>query len=142
MTTQDALPDDNAHLKSPLANAGAFDPHVAELAGLSGVAFRSLEPGTVIVVNTRHTCYRLVVVNGSEQRALVTGGWLFPESTGVRVEGATGGGSVLKMGWIAVGLRLELSNGLRRITTSRVRSIVVEDLLCQQRDDDQIPLAT
>jgi hypothetical protein len=128
MIIQDALPNDNAHSNIPLPNASAFDPDIADLAGLTGVAFRSLEPGIVIVVNTRHTCYRLVVVDGPEQRALVTGGWLFPESTEVRVEGATGGGSVLKMGWIGVGLRLELSIGLRRITTSGVRSIVVEDL--------------
>ncbi|PWT82557.1 MAG: hypothetical protein C5B57_08455 [Blastocatellia bacterium] len=131
MTIQDAPPNDNAHLNSPVPNASAFDPHIADLAGLPGVAFSSLDPGTVIVVKTRHTCYRLVVVDGPEQRAVVTGGWLFPESTEVRVDGATSGGSVLKMGWIGVGLRLELSIGLRRITTSRVRSIVVEDPTCQ-----------
>jgi hypothetical protein len=123
---QDAQPNDYA--TSPFPNASAFDPVIADLAGIPGVAVQTLEAGTVIVVNTRHTCYRLVVVDGPQQRALVTGGWLFPESTEVRVQGATGGGSVLKVGWIGVGLRLELSIGLRRITTSRVRSIVVEDM--------------
>jgi hypothetical protein len=120
-----ALPDD-ACSNGAVPNASAFDPLIADLVGLPGVAFDALEPGTVIVVNTRHTRYRFVVVDGPEQRALVTGGWLFPESTEVRLEGATGGGSMLKVGWIGVGLRLELSIGLRRITTSRVLSIAVE----------------
>jgi hypothetical protein len=123
-----ALPHDNARPNGAVPNASAFDPLIADLAGLPGVAFGALEPGTVIVVSTRHTCYRFVVVDGPGQRALVTGGWLFPESTAVRLEGATGGGSVLKVGWIGVGLRLELSIGLRRITTSRVVSIVVENV--------------
>jgi hypothetical protein len=58
----------------------------------------------------------------------VTGGRLFPESTEVRLEGSTAGGSVLKIGWIGTGLRLEMSMGRQRITTSRVESVIIENV--------------
>jgi hypothetical protein len=90
-----------------------------------GVMVTSLEPGSRIVVATRHSCYRFVVIDGAQKRASVTGGKMFPESTEVRVEGSTNG-STIKSGWIGVGLRIELSIGLRRITTTPVESVSVE----------------
>jgi hypothetical protein len=85
-----------------------------------------LEAGTRIIVGTKHSCYRFVVVDGSQRRATVTGGKMFPESTEVCIEGASTGDNVLKAGWLAVGLRAELSIGLKRITTSSVQSLAVE----------------
>lgn len=93
-----------------------------------GIAIESLEAGTVLTVHTRHSRYRVVVLDGARQCALVTGGSVFPERTVVRIEGATAGGSALKIGWIGVGLRLELSMGRRRITTSRVCSITIDNV--------------
>ena len=60
---------------------------------------------------------------------LVQGGTMFPEATSVRLEGATADGSALKMGWILVGLRFEMSLGPKRITSSRVRSVAIEGSL-------------
>jgi hypothetical protein len=93
-----------------------------------GVALQSFEAGTVLNVITRHSRYRLVVVDPVQKRVLVTGGRLFPENTEVRFEGATAGGSLVKVGWIGVGLRFEMSLGRQRITTSRVESITVESV--------------
>ena len=45
------------------------------------VAFPLLLPGTVVTLNTRNTCYRLMVVDGSERRVTISGGKLFQEST-------------------------------------------------------------
>lgn len=89
-----------------------------------GVMLRDLRPGTVVSVETRHSTYRIVVLDGREQRVLVSGG-PFEVGTEVRADGATAGGSMLKSGWIGVGLRLELAHGHRRIVTSRVRSITI-----------------
>lgn len=101
--------------------------HLARHSGVAqGVALEALEPGTVLTIGTRHSHYRLVVLDGARQRALVTGGAFFPASTEVRVNGATFGGSALKIGWIGLGLRLELSFGEQRITTSRVESIAID----------------
>ena len=93
---------------------------------VDGVALEALEPDTVLIVRTRYSSYRLVVLDGAERRVLLTGGSHFPESTEVRVDGATAGGSSLKIGWIGVGLRLEMTAGRRRITTSRVESVTIE----------------
>ena len=106
---------------SPAAPAGARD----ESASGPGVMVTSLASGTRIVVATRHSCYRFVVIDGAQKRASVTGGKMFPESTDVCVEGSTNG-STIKPGWIGVGLRIELSIGLRRITTTAVESVSVE----------------
>ena len=95
---------------------------------VEGLALQSLDAGTVLNVITRHSSYRVVVVDPVQQRVLVTGGRLFPERTEVRLEGATAGGSVLKIGWIGTGLRLEMSMGRQRITTSRVQSVTIENV--------------
>jgi len=107
---------------------GTLDGFALEPGCVEGVALQSLEAGTVLKVMTRHSDYRVVVLDSMRRCVLVTGGRLFPESTEVRVEGATAGGSALKVGWIGVGLRLEMSMGRQGITTSRVQSVTIESV--------------
>jgi hypothetical protein len=90
--------------------------------GNDGVSVEALEPGTTLEVTTKNTRYRLTIID-ADGSALITGGSLFPNPTEVRVEGATAGGAALKIGWIGVGLRLELSIGGRVIVTSPVQSV-------------------
>jgi hypothetical protein len=117
-------PDRGSMVPTPRTLDGfALEPGCAE-----GVALQSFEAGTVLNVITRHSRYRVVVVDPVQQRVLVTGGRLFPESTEVRFEGATAGGSLVKVGWIGVGLRFEMSLGRQRITTSCVQSITIESV--------------
>ena len=91
-----------------------------------GVDFSSLDVGTVVNVHTRYSCYRLVVTDPEDKRALVKGGQFFLESTEVRMEGATAGGTAIKRGWIGIGLRLEMLNLDKRITTSVVQSLTID----------------
>jgi len=105
-----------------------LDGFALEPGCVEGMALQSLDAGTVLNVITRHSNYRLIVVDPVQQRVLVTGGRLFPERTEVRFEGATTGGSALKIGWIGTGLRLEMSMGRQRITTSRVQSVTIENV--------------
>jgi hypothetical protein len=100
-----------------------LDAFVYEAGYSGGIDFSSLEVGAVLNVHTRYSHYRLAVLDGAEKRALVTGGRLFPESTEVRIEGSTSGGTAIKPGFIGIGLRLEMSNGSTRITTSVVQSM-------------------
>jgi hypothetical protein len=93
----------------------------------NGVALQSLAPGTVLDVQTRNSTYRMVVLDGSDRRVLVSGGRVFPEATEARIAGATAGGTAVKIGWIGKGLQLELSTDLGRVTTSRVASVELED---------------
>jgi len=89
-----------------------------------GVELRTLAPMTTLLVQTCNTRYRIVVSAGDA--VLVEGGAFFPVRTAARLTGATVGGSFLKVGWIVVGLRMEIVVGDRRIVTSPVRDIAQE----------------
>ena len=90
---------------------------------IKGIDLRSLPPGTKVVVNTRNSRYRFVMLDGSGWNALVQGGRRFPQETTARFEGSTLDGSAVKIGWIGVGQFLRISASGKRILTSRVRSI-------------------
>lgn len=91
------------------------------------VDLRSLPPGTELVVDTCNSRYRFVMLDASSWDAMVQGGRHFRQMTRARIDGSTFGGSLLKIGWIGVGLFVELSVRGKRIVTSPVRSINVED---------------
>ena len=92
---------------------------------VAGVDLRSLMAGSEVDFETRNSRYRLVLL-GRGPTALIRGGRHFERESRVRVEGATLGGSLLKLGWIALGCRLELSIIGKRIITSPVRSLSVK----------------
>jgi hypothetical protein len=89
-----------------------------------GVELDRLEPLTTLIVRTRNSLYRLIV--GNDGDVLVQGGSFFPEPTPARLDGASAGGSLLRRGWIGVGLLMEFRAGGQRITTSRVLGIAAE----------------
>ena len=91
----------------------------------NGVVVDALEPGSRLIVETKNSRYSFEVLDEGRRRASVIGG-RFTEPSVVRIEGATAGGSVIKAGWVGVGLRLELAIGLKRLTTSVVRSVSVK----------------
>lgn len=109
------------HVPAPAATLDGF----AAAASGPGVALRSLEPLTELKVQTRNTCYRIVISRDAD--ILIQGGTFFPDPTPAHVEGASLGGNLLKVGWIGVGLRMEILAHGRRIVTTAVRSIVRED---------------
>lgn len=90
-----------------------------------GIALRQLEPLTELLVQTRNTHYRIVVSRDAD--IVIQGGSFFPDPTRAHVEGSSLGGNLLKVGWIGVGLRMEIVADGRRIVTTAVRSIVRQD---------------
>ena len=110
-----------------LSTPRTVDGFAADLARSGGVMVDSLDAGTTVTVETLNSCYRLVVIDGQPLQVLATGGARFPTPTEVHVEGATAGGGSLEIGWIRVGLQLVMSSGHRRITTSTVRAVTLED---------------
>lgn len=114
-----------------------LDRFVVESSTAESVAIGSLEPGTTLIVTTQRSQYRLVVLS-QPGLVIVTGGDRFPESRVVRFDGATSGGSALVVGRIVVGLRMEVSLGPVRITSSPVRSISIEG----QRSQPEDPIET
>jgi hypothetical protein len=107
---------------------GTLDDFALDPGCTRGVAIDALEPGTRVVVGTSHSCYRFVINDPARRRGTVTGGKLFTEPTDVRIDGATAGGTVIKAGWIGVGLRMELTVGSKRVITSCVKFLAVEKL--------------
>jgi len=86
-----------------------------------GVHLRDLAPMTTLHVHTRNSLYRIIVSAGDA--VLVEGGEFFPNLTPAHFSGASVGGSFLKVGWIGIGLRMEILVEGRRIVTSPVRDI-------------------
>jgi hypothetical protein len=112
----------------PLNRDRAIPTQAATLDGFAmatngpGVALRQLEPLTELMVQTRNTSYRIVISRDAD--IVIQGGSFFPDPTHAHVEGASLGGNLLKVGWIGVGLRMEIVADGRRIVTTAVRSIV------------------
>jgi hypothetical protein len=104
--------------------AATLDGFAAATSG-PGVSLRQLEPLTELTVQTRNTSYRIVVSH--EADIVIQGGTFFPDPTHAHVEGSSVGGNLLKIGWIGVGLRMEIVAEGRRIVTTAVRSIIRRD---------------
>jgi hypothetical protein len=99
--------------------------HVESDPNRRSVALPLLLPGTLVTLHTRNTCYRLVVIDGSERRVQISGGKLFPENTDVELIGAIDDEGV-KVGWIVQGFQLELLSERGPVLTSSVESVDVE----------------
>lgn len=90
----------------------------------AGVHLRGLPPFTTLLVWTMNSLYRVVVTQWPE--VYVQGGAFFPDPTLARVDGASFGGSCLRVGWISAGLLVEIRSGGRHIITSPVLAITTE----------------
>jgi len=110
--------------RHPPTHAATLDGFAEATSG-PGVALRQLEPLTELMVQTRNTSYRIVISRDAD--IVIQGGTFFPDPTRAHVEGASLGGNLLKVGWIGVGLRMEIVADGRRIVTTAVRSIVRQD---------------
>jgi hypothetical protein len=99
--------------------------HVESDPNRRSVALPLLLPGTLVSLHTRNTCYRLVVIDGSERRVQISGGKLFPENTDAELIGAIDDEGV-KVGWIVQGFQLELLTERGPVLTSAVESVDVE----------------
>jgi hypothetical protein len=93
---------------------------------LEGVTLMTLEACDMIQARTRNSVYEIFLLNPGSGRALVRGGKYFAEPIEATLSGSTFGGCMLKMGWLGVGLRMEIyANGHRTVTTP-LQSLRVE----------------
>ena len=77
-------------------------------------------------MQTDNSVYRITILKPHAGEVLVQGGKFFPKRTRACQSGSTFGGSCLKMGWVGLGLHLEVHAGGQWIITSYVRAIAVE----------------
>lgn len=95
-----------------------------EVSAREGVSLNELEPSTALRVRTRNSEYRIIVWR--KTTVLLKGGREFPHFTVCRINGSALGGSLLKLAWIGVGLRMEICAAGRCVVTSPVREIRTE----------------
>jgi hypothetical protein len=114
-----------------VTRAATLTGFTSAVSSTDGVHLRDLPPMTTLLVRTRNSEYQIVVSSGDD--VLVRGGRFFPSLTEARFSGATVGGSFLKVGWIGVGLRMEILADGRRIVTSPVYDIVTSDPTAAER---------
>jgi hypothetical protein len=93
---------------------------------LEGVILGTLEAYDTIRVQTLNSVYEVFLLDPASGRALVRGGKYFHEPTEAEVSGSTFGGCMLKVGWLGVGLRMEIRAKEKRIVTSPVQSLHVD----------------
>ncbi len=88
-----------------------------------GVYLRDLPCGSEIEVRTRNRCYR--IVKQSAEEAFISGHPDFcPHPVLVKVDGSNWGGSMLKLGFIGRGMRLEFRHPtFQTVTTSQISEI-------------------
>ena len=86
----------------------AVHPDTIESDAADGVYLDDLPEGVVLEVETRG--HRYTIVNRTHGEALISGHPTFcPKPITVRIEGSTWGGSILKSGFIGLGMHLTLS---------------------------------
>lgn len=90
----------------------------------AGVRLCDLPPFTTLLVRTKNSLYRVVITHSPE--VYIQGGAFFPHPTPACIDGASIGGSCLRVGWIGVGLLVEIRSGGRHIITSPVHAITAE----------------
>jgi hypothetical protein len=104
----------------------SLDDLIAINPSLTGVALETLEPFDTIWVKTLNSDYRILLLDPKTGRALVEGGSQFVEPVDAIVSGSTFGGAALRLGWIGIGLRIEMWVNDKLVSTSPVQSIRLE----------------
>ena len=99
---------------------------------LDGVTLRTLEACDTIHVRTHNHDYEIFLLDTGSGRAMVQGGEQFTEPVEATVSGSSFGGCMLKMGWLGVGLRMEIFANGQRTVTSPVQSLRVEQAFIKQ----------
>jgi hypothetical protein len=112
------------HAPAVVPRIATLDGFVDAASACGGVSVLDLDPLTVLRVETANSVYRIVVSRRAS--VFVQGGQFFPETAAAHFAGSTFGGSLLKIGWIGVGMRMEICGDDGPIVTSPVRRIGVE----------------
>jgi hypothetical protein len=91
-----------------------------------GMALQNLKPCDTIHMRTCNSDYDIFLLEPESGRVLVKGGECFAQAMEATVSGSTIGGSMLMLGWLGVGLRVEFNANGRHIVTSPVQELRVE----------------
>jgi hypothetical protein len=90
--------------------------HISRLVAFQGVR-----------IQTQNNPYSLFVLEPSEGKVLVRGGQYFPDFKEAYLCGSSWGGSILRLGWIGLGMCLEIYVDGVRIVTTPLKEFAVEE---------------
>jgi hypothetical protein len=93
---------------------------------LEGLTLGTLKPCDMIYVRTLNSDYEIFLLDPERGRVLVNGGKYIAGPMEATVSGSTFGGSMLKVGWLCEGLRMELIVNGQSIVTSPVQKLRVK----------------
>jgi hypothetical protein len=96
-----------------------------------GLHLRELLPFQVVKAKTQNNVYSIVAIDPHRGAVLIQGGQYFNQPSEALFSGSTFGGCMIKVGWIGVGMSMEICSEGRRIVTTPVQSIVVEQRVFQ-----------
>jgi hypothetical protein len=103
-----------------------LDGFVDYSAKAGGVHLRELSPFQVVCAKTQNNEYRIVPIDPHRGEVLIQGGQYFMQPSEAHFSGSTFGGCMIKVGWIGVGMSMEICADGRRIVTTPVQSILVQ----------------
>lgn len=98
-----------------------------ELNERGGLDPTDLTPLSVVSVTTECTTYRLTLIDPLKGHVLVQEGSYFPIPFRATLCGSSFGGSMLKLRWIGIGMRLELHSDDGMVVTTSVLKIDIEE---------------
>lgn len=102
---------------------GTLEGAITAAANVPGVSLNELACGAQVRVQTQNSTYQVLICDPFRRRAVILGGRFFQVPTSASVSGSTFGGSLLKHGWIGLGMRLEVQCCGTTIMTSPVQDI-------------------
>jgi hypothetical protein len=109
---------------------------------VEGVTLRTLGACDTVYARTHNHDYEIFLLDPESGRAMVRGGKYFVEPTEVTVSGSTFGGCMLKVGWLGVGLRMEIYTGGQCLVTSPIESLSVAQICAELEHTNSEQLAT
>ena len=95
---------------------------------LPGVALQTLAQYDTIQVRTLNSHYRIFLLDPGTGRVLLEGGNYFLEPVEAVVYGSNSVGSPPKVGWIGIGMRIEMWVKNQLVSTSPVQSFYIQHL--------------
>ena len=115
---------------------GVYVPEAADITKFDdvvqrtqGVLIKDIPANTVLQIDVKDAIFTVLVVDDPIRKMIkVQGSQYIPELTDATLSGSTFGGSMLKEGWIGIGMFLEIlipGRELPRITTSMVQTISI-----------------
>lgn len=120
-----ATPDDRGREMHAIPKCCSLEGLTELSPSLQGIELTTLGTFDTVVVRTVNSDYRIFILDPETGRALLEGGKI-TEPVEARVLGSSFGDSVLRTGWIGVGLRIEVLANENYIRTSPVQSLCVE----------------